>query len=47
MIILGLNIATVTGFSWYEPGSPLSSIKIKTAGDNAEEKAASLAGGAR
>lgn len=46
MLILGLDIATVTGFAWYEPGSSLSSIKtglIKAAGDNAEEKAASLA----
>jgi hypothetical protein len=45
-LILGLDIATVTGFAWYEPGSSLSSIKtglIKAAGDNAEEKAASLA----
>src|SRR5690554_6881499 len=46
MIILGLDIATTTGFAWYEPGSSLSSIKtglIKAEGDNAEEKAASLA----
>lgn len=46
MLILGLDIATVTGFAWYEPGSSLSSIKtglIKSVGDNAEEKAASLA----
>jgi Holliday junction resolvasome RuvABC endonuclease subunit len=45
-LILGLDIATVTGFAWYEPGSSLSSIKtglIKAVGDNAEEKAASLA----
>lgn len=45
-LILGLDIATVTGFAWYEPGSSLSSIKtglIKAEGDNAEEKAASLA----
>ncbi|TPK14147.1 crossover junction endodeoxyribonuclease RuvC [Mesorhizobium sp. B2-5-11] len=44
-LILGLDIATVTGFAWYEPGSSLSSIKtglIKAAGDNAEEKAESL-----
>lgn len=46
MLILGLDIATTTGFAWYEPGSRLSSIKtglIKATGDNAEEKAASLA----
>lgn len=46
MIILGLDIATTTGFAWYEPGSSLSSIKtglIKAVGENAEEKAASLA----
>jgi Holliday junction resolvasome RuvABC endonuclease subunit len=46
MIILGLDIATVTGFAWYEPHAPLSSIKtgiIKAAGENAEEKAASIA----
>jgi hypothetical protein len=37
----GLDIATVSGFAWYEPGSSPSSIKtglIKAAGDNAEEK---------
>ena len=46
MLILGLDIATTTGFAWYEPGSSLSSIKtglIKAEGENAEEKAASLA----
>lgn len=45
-VILGLDIATVTGFAWYEPGQSLSSIKtglIKAQGGNAEEKAASLA----
>lgn len=45
-LILGLDIATVTGFAWYEPKASLSSIKtglIKAEGDNAEEKAASLA----
>ncbi|MFC5385168.1 hypothetical protein ACFPLB_04210 [Aquamicrobium segne] len=45
MIILGLDIATTTGFAWYEPGSSLSTIKtglIKAEGSNAEEKAASL-----
>lgn len=46
MLILGLDIATTTGFAWYEPGQPLATIKtglIKAVGDNAEEKAASLA----
>jgi Holliday junction resolvasome RuvABC endonuclease subunit len=46
MLILGMDIATVSGIAWYEPGASLSSIKtglIKAAGDNAEEKAASLA----
>lgn len=46
MLILGLDVATVSGYAWYEPGSSLSSIKtglIKAVGDNAEEKAASLA----
>jgi Holliday junction resolvasome RuvABC endonuclease subunit len=46
MLILGLDIATTTGFAWYEPGSSLSAIKtglIKAEGENAEEKAASLA----
>ncbi|WP_146148865.1 hypothetical protein [Pseudaminobacter soli (ex Li et al. 2025)] len=45
-IILGLDIATTTGFAWYEPGQSLSSIKtglIKAEGDSPEEKAASLA----
>ncbi|TPM89841.1 hypothetical protein [Mesorhizobium sp. B2-1-3A] len=45
MLILGLDIATTTGFAWYEPGSSLSSIKtglIQAIGENAEEKAASL-----
>lgn len=45
-VILGLDIATTTGFAWYEPGLSLSTIKtglIKAEGDNAEEKAASLA----
>jgi len=44
-LILGLDIATTTGFAWYEPGASLSTIKtglIKAAGDNAEEKAESL-----
>ena len=41
-----MDIASTTGIAWYEPGSALSSIKtglIKAVGDNAEEKAASLA----
>lgn len=45
MLILGLDIATTTGFAWYEPGQPLSTIKtglLKAQGENAEEKAASL-----
>ena len=45
-IILGLDIATVTGFAWYDDKASLSSIKtglLKAEGDNAEEKAASLA----
>lgn len=46
MLILGLDIATTTGFAWYEPGSSLSTIKtglIKAKGDDAEQLAASLA----
>lgn len=46
MRILGLDIATVTGYAWYEPGQSLSTIKtglIKATGENAEEKAASIA----
>lgn len=46
MRILGLDIATTTGFAWYEPGQSLSTIRtglIKASGDNAEEKAASIA----
>lgn len=46
MLILGLDIATTTGFAWYEPGSSLSSIRtglIKATGDDAEQKAASIA----
>jgi hypothetical protein len=45
MLILGLDIATTTGFAWYEPGSSLASIKtglIMAAGDSHEAKAASL-----
>ncbi|TPJ70479.1 MULTISPECIES: hypothetical protein [unclassified Mesorhizobium] len=45
-LILGLDIASVTGFAWYEAGAALASVKtglIKAVGDNAEEKAASLA----
>jgi hypothetical protein len=46
MRILGLDIATCTGFAWYEPGSPLSTIKtglIKAVGDSVEDKYASIA----
>ncbi len=46
MLILGLDIATVTGFAWYDPAASMSSIRtglIKAQGENAEEKAASLA----
>jgi len=46
MVILGLDVATCTGWALYEPGSSLSSIKtglIKADGDNAKEKSASLA----
>lgn len=46
MLILGLDIATTTGFAWYEPGCSLSTIKtgiIRAVGDDAEQKAASLA----
>lgn len=45
MLILGLDIATTTGFAWYEPGSSLASIKtglVKAVGDSHEAKAASL-----
>lgn len=45
-LILGLDIATVTGFAWYDDKASLSSIRtglIKAVGDNAEEKAADLA----
>jgi Holliday junction resolvasome RuvABC endonuclease subunit len=46
MLILGLDIATTTGFAWYDDKASLSAIKtglIKAEGENAEEKAASLA----
>lgn len=46
MLILGLDIATTTGFAWYDTNASLSVIKtgtIKAVGENAEEKAASLA----
>lgn len=45
-LILGLDIATTTGFAWYDSKASMSSIKtglIKAEGENAEEKAASLA----
>ena len=44
-LILGLDIATTTGFSVYSVHEPLSTIKtgtIKAVGNNAEQKAASL-----
>ncbi|HWK65374.1 MAG TPA: hypothetical protein VNS34_10560 [Rhizobiaceae bacterium] len=47
MIILGLDIATTTGFAWYDANvQSLSSIKtglMKAEGESPEEKAASLA----
>jgi Holliday junction resolvasome RuvABC endonuclease subunit len=45
-LILGLDIATVTGFAWYDDRASLSAIHtglIKAQGEGAEEKAASLA----
>ena len=45
MIILGLDIATTTGFAWYDPNAPMNTIRtgiITATGDNAEEKAASI-----
>lgn len=48
MIILGLDIATTTGFAWYEPTSPLSTVvtglfEIENAKKlKAEEKAAAF-----
>lgn len=46
MLILGLDIATVTGFAWYDTSASMSAIRtglLKAQGDNAEEKAADLA----
>ncbi|MFD1199558.1 hypothetical protein ACFQ3K_14725 [Brucella gallinifaecis] len=46
MIILGLDIATTTGFAWYDPSASMSTIRtgiITSIGDNAEDKAASIA----
>jgi Holliday junction resolvasome RuvABC endonuclease subunit len=46
LLILGLDVATCTGWALYEPGASLSSIKtglLKASGEDAEEKAASLA----
>jgi len=43
--ILGLDVATTTGYALYDPAAPVSAIKagkFRCAGDNAEEKAASL-----
>ncbi|PYE89615.1 hypothetical protein [Phyllobacterium leguminum] len=45
-VILGLDIATVTGFALYDTDASLSSIKtglIKAEGNDAEQKAASIA----
>lgn len=45
MIILGLDIATKTGFAWYDPNAPMNTIRtgvIECAGEDAEEKSASL-----
>lgn len=46
-LILGLDVATTTGFAWYDTGAAsMSSIRtglIKAQGENSEEKAASLA----
>lgn len=45
MIILGLDIATTTGFAWYDDKAGLSAIKtgtVKATGDSPEAKAASL-----
>ncbi len=45
-LLLGLDIATVTGFAWYDTGASMAAIKtglIKAEGDSSEEKAASLA----
>jgi len=45
-IVLGLDIATVSGYAWYDDKASISAIRtglIKAVGDNAEEKAASLA----
>lgn len=46
MLILGLDIATTTGFAWYDPSASMSTIRtgiIQSVGDNAEEKSASIA----
>lgn len=46
MMILGLDIATTTGFAWYDPTASMSTIRtgiITAVGDNAEAKAASIA----
>lgn len=45
MLILGLDVATTTGLAWYEPNSPMSTIRtdiFKAEGRTAEEKAASI-----
>lgn len=46
MMILGLDIATTTGFAWYDPSASMSTIRtgiITASGNNAEEKAADIA----
>ncbi|NNV20557.1 hypothetical protein EHE22_08980 [Ochrobactrum pseudogrignonense] len=46
MLILGMDIATTTGFAWYDPSASMSTIRtgiITSTGENAEEKAASIA----
>lgn len=45
MLILGMDIATTTGFAWYDPSAPMSTIRtgiITATGENAEEKASSI-----
>ncbi|WP_025199089.1 hypothetical protein [Brucella sp. BO2] len=46
MLILGLDVATQTGFAWYDPSAPMSTIRtgiITATGKDAEEKSSSLA----
>ena len=45
MLILGMDFATTTGFAWYDPSAPMSTIRtgiITATGENAEEKASSI-----